>query len=250
MATRRKTATRSNEAASPPGPAFAPPGAPPGATPGVEPNLENGGEPAQAPPPAFPAQPPQAPLPPAPPAPPPKTAKRRTRKPSSTPTPPRLTVTETELNLAPDLSQAELKIIFSDGNFGPFNLYELTPEVQLRAAAFGIEQKIRKSRHPVDVGKAIATGTWPEGRVGSTAARVPLVVQAVARLQGIDTAAAYTAWKALPDDGPGSKKTVRGDQRVKGAIAQIKAEQEKSGVDMSTLFGGGPTRAGGAIETS
>ena len=164
--------------------------------------------------------------------------KRSTRKTVAPTAPPRMKVEKAELALAPDLTSAVLTLYFPGNNAGSFDIYKLSPEVQIKAAAFGIEAKIRKARDPVAVGKAISEGTWPEGRTRGVNARVPLVVQAVARLTGVTEAVAYEKWKALPDEGPESKKQVRGDQRVKGAIAQIKSEQEQSDLDVSALFAG------------
>ena len=153
--------------------------------------------------------------------------------------PDRVKVDSTELEVSPDLRTAHLTINFSNGKPGHFDIWELEPGVQVRAAAFGIEQKIRKARDPIAVGKAIFEGTWPEGRSRGTATKFPLIVRAAARLTGVTEAEAYAKWQGLPDEGPNSKKALRGDPRIKGAIAAIKAEIEQSSIDVGALFSGG-----------
>lgn len=164
-------------------------------------------------------------------APPPAEAKAANNAKAAKPAKPKTVV---ESHISPDLREVSLTITIGDKQF-MLEFHPLTVEQKIRAALHGIERKIVTARHPEAVLEQIMVGQWPSGRTVG-ARRVPLIIQAVSRLHGIPVEAAEKRWKAFDN---GTKAVVRGDPRIKSAMAAIKAEQEQSTVDVAALFQNG-----------
>ena len=104
-----------------------------------------------------------------------------------------------------------------------FDLNMLSPEVIDGAALVGLATKFSKAKDQPKLIQQLGEGTWPERTKKSTAARIPLAVEAVARLMQKDVEECSHLWAHVWSDE--QKKELEGDTRIKALIIEVRKER-------------------------
>lgn len=134
-----------------------------------------------------------------------------------------------------DLDAKVIEFTFSDGTVITADIGSLSAEIQLQLMMHGASQKLGDSyasaKGNVSEGVAslqktietLQSGSWTAGRAdGETKPRTTELAEALARIKGIDIAAAQAAVEAADEE---KRKTLRSHPKVKAVIAAIRAEK-------------------------
>lgn len=144
-----------------------------------------------------------------------------------------------------DVDSGVASFTFGNGEALELNVEELPADTQKTLMLHGLIQKVGDSfagakgdfaaalEAAARVIEQLKEGKWTAGKGagGEAKPRVTELAEAIARLKGIPVAQAIELVAAADDE---KRKTLRGNARVKAAIAQIRAEKAQAALEKST----------------